>query len=160
MKRLRYENFDLDALDARLLQALGADARISMAELARSVGLSAPSVSERVRRLEEAGVIEGYCVKVNPRALGRPLAAWLRVRPIPGQLKKVADILRRLPEITECDRITGDDCFIARAYVASIEDLEALVDEIIPFATTNTAIIQSTPVERRLPPIPSGRSGT
>lgn len=159
MKRLRYENFDLDALDARLLRTLGADARISMAELARSVGLSAPSVSERVRRLEEAGVIEGYCVKVNPRALGRPLAAWLRIRPIPGQLKKVAEILRGLPAITECDRVTGEDCFIARAYVASIEDLEALVDEIIPFATTNTAIIQSTPVERRLPPIPSVRAG-
>ena len=92
MRRLRYENSDLDAIDIRLLETLVMDARISIAELARSVGLSPPSVSERVRRLEEAGVIEGYTVNVNPKALGLPLAAWLRIKPIPGQLKKVAEM--------------------------------------------------------------------
>lgn len=159
MKRLRYENGVPDVTDQRLLEALVADARISIAELARLVGLSPPSVSERVRRLEEAGVIEGYTVKVNARALGLPLAAWLRIRPIPGQLQRVADLLKRLPEITECDRITGDDCFIARAHLASVEHLERLIDEIIPYATTNTAIIQSSPVERRLPPWSGAEAG-
>jgi DNA-binding Lrp family transcriptional regulator len=94
-------------------------------------------------------VIQGYTARVNPKALGLPLAVWLRVRPLPGQLRKVAEFLQELPEIVECDRITGEDCFIARAYVRSVEDLERLIDTIIPYATTNTSIIQSSPVERR-----------
>lgn len=156
MKRLRNENSDIDPVDAKILRALAKDARTSTAELARTVGLSAPSVSERVKRLEESGVIEGYSVKINAAALGLPLAAWLRIRPIPGQLQKVAEILQGLPEIVECDRITGDDCFIARAHVRSVGELERLIDEIIPYAMTNTSIIQSSPVERRLPPIRIG----
>ncbi len=153
MNRLRYRNGTLDQTDERILAALIADARISVAELARSIGLSAPSVSERIKRLEEAGVIQGYTVKVDPAALGLPLAAWLRIRPIPGQLKKVAEILKGLPEVVECDRVTGEDCFIARAHVRSVQALEDLIDKVIPHAMTNTSIIQSSPVERRLPPI-------
>lgn len=156
MKRLRYENGNIDPVDAKILRALAKDARISTAELARAVGLSAPSVAERVRRLEESGVIEGYSVKINAAALGLPLAAWLRIRPIPGQLQKVAEILQGLPEIIECDRITGEDCFIARAHLRSVGDLERLIDQIIPYAMTNTSIIQSSPVEWRLPPIGIG----
>lgn len=156
MKRLRYEIGDLDAVDLALLQALAADARLSIAALARRVGLSAPSVSERLKRLEEAGVIEGYAATINPKALGFDLAAWLRIRPIPGQLPKVAEILKSLPQIVICDRITGEDCFIARALVRSVEDLEALIDKIIPYAMTNTSIIQSSPVEPRLPPFTRG----
>ena len=158
MRRLRYESGGIDAVDANILRALAEDARISVAELARMVRLSAPSVAERVRRLEENGVIEGYSVKINAAALGLPLAAWLRIRPIPGQLQKVAGILQGLPEIVECDRITGEDCFIARAHVRSVADLERLIDAIIPYAMTNTSIIQSSPVERRLPPIKVGEA--
>jgi len=151
MKRLRYENGLIDTVDKQLLEALMANARISNAELARLVGLSAPSVAERVRRLEEAGVITGYSVKINPKALGLPLSAWLRIRPIPGQLQKVAEILQGLPEIVECDRITGEDCFVARAHVSSVGHLEKLIDKVIPFSMTNTSIIQSSPVEPRGP---------
>ena len=158
MKRLRYENGDIDPVDAKILRALAKDARTSTAELSRTVGLSAPSVSERVKRLEESGVIEGYSVRINAAALGLPLAAWLRIRPIPGQLQKVAEILQGLPEIVECDRITGEDCFIARAHLRSVADLERLIDQIIPYAMTNTSIIQSSPVERRLPPILVGEA--
>ena len=153
VKRLRYENGELDATDARILEALIEDARISTAELARSVRLSPPSVSERIKRLEEAGVIEGYTLKINPKALGLPLSAWMRIRPIPGQLRKVAEILRELPEIVECDRITGEDCFLARAHVRSVDELEKLIDQVIPYAMTNTSIIQSSPVKRRLPSV-------
>jgi len=149
MKRLQNRNIEIDAVDARILAALTADARTSVAELARSVGLSAPSAAERVRRLEEAGVIEGYAALLDPRALGLAIAAWLRVRPIPGELKTVAEILRSAAEIVECDRVTGEDCFVARAHVKSIEDLEGLIDRIIPHAMTTTSIIQSTLVKRR-----------
>ena len=159
MKRLRIEIANLDGIDARILSTLADDARTSIADLARLVGLSAPSVSERVRRLEEAGVIAGYTLTINPDALGLPIAAWLRIRPVPGQLQKVADLLRQMSEIVECDRVTGEDCFIARAHVRSIGALERLIDQIIPFAMTNTSIIQSSPVERRLPPIPTRDEG-
>jgi Lrp/AsnC family leucine-responsive transcriptional regulator len=142
---------DLDAVDLRLLRLMEQDARMSTAELARSVGLSAPSVAERVKRLQENGVIRGYSVRIDPAALGLPLSAWLRVRPVPGQLGVVADILRSLPEIALCDRVTGEDCFIALAHVASVADLERVIDRIIPHAMTNTAIIQSSPVPARSP---------
>lgn len=152
MNRLRSNNWALDTTDVQLLNALTTDARTSIAELARLVGLSPPSVSERIKRMEDVGLIEGYAARINPKALGFSLAAWLRIRPVPGQLQKVAGILNDVPEIVECDRITGEDCFIARAHVRSVEDLERLIDKIIPYAMTNTSIIQSSPVERRLPP--------
>jgi Lrp/AsnC family leucine-responsive transcriptional regulator len=117
MKRLRYESGDIDAIDIGILEALVKDARTSVADLARSVGLSPPSVAERIRRLEEAGVIAGYTLAINPKALGLPIAAWLRIRPVPGQSQAVAELLRALPQIVECDRIIGEDCFIARADV-------------------------------------------
>ena len=137
------------------------DARISIAELARQVGLSAPSVAERIKRLEDIGVIEGYSARINPQGLGRPLAAWLRIWPVPGQLHRVAEILERLPAIVECDRITGEDCFLAKAQVGSVGELERLIDKVMPYAMTNTSIVQSKPVGRRLPPIcsrPPGRA--
>jgi Lrp/AsnC family leucine-responsive transcriptional regulator len=151
MKRLRFEDSDLDRVDAKLLAALAEDARVSVAELARRVRLSPPSVSERLRRLEEGGVIEGYTVRINPAALGLPIAAWLRVRPVPGEMKRVAEILQGLPEIVECDRVTGEDCFIARVHVKSMSHLEEVIDAVIPYAMTNTSIVQSSPVAKRLP---------
>ncbi|MEW5425261.1 Lrp/AsnC family transcriptional regulator [Amorphus sp. 3PC139-8] len=154
MKRLNYENGDVDAVDEVILRNLVANARTTTAELARKVGLSAPTVAERVRRLEEAGVITGYSADLAPEALGLPIAAWLRIRPVPGALAQVAETIRSIPEITECDRITGEDCFLARAHVQSVADLERIIDLIIPHAMTNTSIIQSSPVKRRLPPLP------
>jgi len=153
MKRLGIENGALDAVDARIVALLADNARIPTAELARSVGLSAPSVAERLRRLEDSGVIEGYMARIAPAAIGYPVAAWLRVRPVPGELKRVAEIIRSIPEITECDRITGEDCFLARVRVASVADLERLLDQLVPYAMTNTAIVQSSPVLPRLPPL-------
>jgi len=143
----------IDDVDRKLLLALSADARTSLADLARLVGLSSPSVADRLRRLEERGVVKGYSVDVDPAALGLPLAAWLRIRPVPGNLHKVAALLDEMTEIVECDRITGEDCFIAKAHLASVGALEQLIDRINPYAMTNTSIIQSSPVPRRLPPL-------
>lgn len=141
---------DTDYIDLKIIKALADNARTSMAELARALNLSPPTVAERVKRLEEAGIITGYSAAINYEALGFPVAAWIRIRPIPGELKRVADIIKSRPEIVHCDRITGDDCFIARAYLRRQSDLEALLDELIPYAMTNTSIIQSSPVSPRL----------
>jgi Lrp/AsnC family leucine-responsive transcriptional regulator len=159
VKRLRFKNGPLDAIDVALVRLLARDARATMADLARAVGLSPPSVAERVRRLEEAGVIRGYAAVVDPAALGLSLAAYIRIRPLPGLLGKVAEVLLGLSAIVECDRVTGEDCFVAKAHVRSVAELEALIDEIIPYAMTNTSIIQSSPVRPRLPSLSTSTCG-
>ena len=150
---MQYQNGDIDAIDCRILDALSQNARTPTAELARLVGLSAPSVAERIKRLEDAGIITGYSANISPEALGFPISVWLRVRPMPGEIKRVAKILQKIPEITQCDRITGEDCFLARASVASIAEMEKVIDHVTPYALTNTSVIQSSPVDIRLPPI-------
>ncbi len=151
MRRVRYKNGELDETDRAILSLLAKEGRMAMKDLAMQVGLSPPSVIERVRRLEETGVIEGFGARVNPSAIGLPLAVYIRVRPMPGELGRVAKLLVSIPEITECDRITGEDCFIAKAHVASVIDLERVIDKLLPHATTNTSVVQSTPVPQRLP---------
>lgn len=143
----------LDGIDRALLAALAEDARTSVSDLARQVGLSAPSTSERLRRLEAQGVIGGYTVRIDPRALGYTLQAIVRVKPLPGQLHLVEEMLRRIPEFIECDKVTGDDCFIARLYLHSIEQLDEILTKVTERAETSTAIVKSTPVPRRLPPL-------
>jgi Lrp/AsnC family transcriptional regulator, leucine-responsive regulatory protein len=143
----------LDEIDRALLAALAEDARTSVSELARQVGLSAPSTSERLRRLEAQGVIGGYTVSIDPRALGYTLQAIVRVKPLPGQLHLVEEVIRRIPEFIECDKVTGDDCFIARLYLHSIEQLDEILNKVTERAETSTAIVKSTPVARRLPPL-------
>jgi Lrp/AsnC family leucine-responsive transcriptional regulator len=110
----------LDDTDRALLAALAEDARQPVSELARLVGLSAPSTAERLRRLETQGVIERFTVQIDPRALGYTLQAIVRVKPLPGQLHLVEDVIRRIPEFVECDKVTGDDCFICRLYLHSM----------------------------------------
>lgn len=158
MNRLTFENTPLDSVDRALLDALWRDARTSTAELARLVGMSPPSTAERIRRLEEAGVIRGYGARIDPVALGYGLAAWIRIRPMPGQLPKVIEVIQDCPEISTCDRVTGEDCFLARAHVRAILDLERLIDRLLPYAMTNTALIQSTPVTERPPPFNGTRA--
>ena len=133
------------------MSILVVDARIRVADLARKIGLSSPSTSERMKRLEEAGVIAGYTIKVNPEAFGLPLSVCLRIRPVPGEMKAVVKILQSMPEIVDCDRVTGEDCFIARAHVRSVAHMADVIDQLTAVAMTNTSIVQSSPVARRLP---------
>lgn len=154
MKRVRNVNGALDALDTAILQALAKDARTPMRELAQQVGLSAPSTTERVRRLEEAGVIRGYRLEIDPAALGWPITTYVRIRPIPGQLSKIAELAASLPNVAECHRITGEDCFILKVYLASIESMDDILDRFLVFGQTTTSIVQSSPVALRQPPLP------
>ena len=146
----------LDETNRQLLQLLHADPRLSMSEMARRVQMSAPAVSERVQRLEEAGIIAGYRMEVDPRALGLPLAAFVRIRPMPGQLAKVAELAQRTPEVVECHRITGEDCFLLKVHVADVQALEQTLDRFLAFGQTTTSIVQSSPVPPRALPLPTG----
>jgi Lrp/AsnC family leucine-responsive transcriptional regulator len=148
-----YETKLLDPINLRVLDELVAEGRIAMAELGRRVGLSAPAVAERVQRLERAGVIAGYRAELDPRALGFPVSAVVRIRPAPGQLQRIPEVARETPEVAECHRITGDDCYLIRLHLRSIDDLEDVLDRFTPFGLTTTSIIHSTPVPTRGPPL-------
>jgi Lrp/AsnC family leucine-responsive transcriptional regulator len=143
----------LDDTDRALLSALADDARQPVSELARGVGLSPPATADRLRRLEASGVIGRFTVQIDPRALGYTLQAIVRVKPLPGQLHLVEEVIRRIPEFVECDKVTGDDCFICRLYLRSIEQLDEILSKVTERAETSTAIVKSTPVPRRLPPL-------
>jgi Lrp/AsnC family transcriptional regulator, leucine-responsive regulatory protein len=131
------------------LRELQENARLSLAELGRRVGLSPPAVADRLERLEQEGVIKGYRAEVDPRALGYELAIVLRIRPAPRELKKVAELARRTPEVVECHRITGDDCYLLKAHARDVEHLEELIDRFAVYGQTTTSIVQSSPVPRR-----------
>jgi Lrp/AsnC family transcriptional regulator, leucine-responsive regulatory protein len=148
-----YEANLLDETNLRLLKELQADGRLGIAELGRRVGMSAPAVAERVSRLERAGVITGYHAELDPRALGYEISAVVRVRPAPGQLQKIPEIAQETPAVTECYRITGEDCYLLKLHLRSIDELEGVLDEFTPYGLTTTSIVHSAPVPRRSPPL-------
>jgi Lrp/AsnC family leucine-responsive transcriptional regulator len=139
----------LDPINRRLLNELQADARLSLAELGRRVGLSAPAVAERLDKLEREDVILGYHARINPRAVGYDLTAVIRVRPAVRELPKVAAVAQQTREIVDCRRITGEDCFIMTAHVRDVEHLEEVIDALATFGQTTTSIVQSAPVPGR-----------
>jgi Lrp/AsnC family leucine-responsive transcriptional regulator len=144
----------LDSRNQKLLAALLKNPRASVTDLARKVGLSAPATRERLLRLEEAGVIKGWHVELDPKALGFPIAVLIRVRPMPGQLPKIAKLAQSLPQVTECHRITGEDCFLMKAHLRALEDLDGLIDKFLAYGQTTTSIVQSSPVAPRSLPLP------
>jgi Lrp/AsnC family leucine-responsive transcriptional regulator len=131
------------------LGELQEDARLSLAELGRRVGLSSPAVAERLQRLESDGVIRAYRAEISPRSLGYSLSAVLRIRPSPRQLHKVASLAQDTAEVTECHRITGEDCFFMKLHVRDVDHLEEVIDRFVPYGQTTTSIVQSSPVPGR-----------
>ena len=146
------ETKTIDDIDRRLLEALRHDARMSLKDLAEQVGLSSPSVAERIRRLQERGVIRSFTVDIDPAALGYALQAIVRIRPLPGKLHIVQKLIQETAQIVECDKVTGDDCFIARLHVHSMQEIDAILDRIADKASTSTSMVKSQTVARRLPP--------
>ena len=144
-----------DEKNVDLLSLLQSDPRMSISELSRRVKLSAPAVKERVTRLEEAGIIAGYRLDLNPKALGFPVTAFVRIRPMPGQLPKIIALAQSMPEVSECHRITGEDCFILKVHLDALENLDVVLDRFLAFGQTTTSIIQSSPVPPRGPPLPN-----
>lgn len=138
-------------MDWRILRELQRNARISFAELGRRVRMSTPAVAERVRRLEDSGVIEGYSAVVNPEKAGYPIGAHIRVR-LSGsetQAKRLLALAAATPEIVECHRCTGEESFALQVRVRSVEHLERLIDRLTPFGMTSTSLILSAPFARK-----------
>jgi Lrp/AsnC family leucine-responsive transcriptional regulator len=146
----------LDELNLRILRELSDEPRLRTTELARRLGVSTPTVRERVTRLEESGVIRGYRLDVDPAALGLPVAAWVRLRPGPGQIPKIIELAGRVPEVVECHRISGEDCFLMRVQVAEIAALEEVLDKFLVHGQTTSSFIVSTPIPPRSVPLSAG----
>ncbi|SEO28466.1 Lrp/AsnC family transcriptional regulator [Actinacidiphila rubida] len=139
----------LDATDWRLLEALQRDGRASYAELARAVSMSASAVTERVRRLEEAGVITGYAAVIDHERIGLPVLALVRLRYPHGNYKPFHDLLASTPEVLEAHHVTGDDCFVLKVAARSMRHLEEVTGRIAGLGSVTTSVVYSSPLERR-----------
>jgi Lrp/AsnC family leucine-responsive transcriptional regulator len=148
----------IDQTDRKIIGELTTDGRVSLAELGRRVNLSSPAVAERVQRLERAGIITGYRAEIDARALGYQLTAIVRIKPAPGQLPRIPELAREIPEVAECHRITGEDCFFLKVHLRSIDELGATLDRFLAYGETTTSLINASPIARRDPPLPADDS--
>ncbi|GGX49497.1 AsnC family transcriptional regulator [Tateyamaria omphalii] len=146
-------NDTLDALDQLILKELTRDARLGWSELAARAGVSAPTVRDRVRRLEDTGLIQGFVAELSPRALGYGLEAIVRFKPFPGKVHILADRIIATDRIVQCDKVTGEDAFVARMLLRDIAELDGLLEPFTAHASTQTAIVKSSPVPMRPPPL-------
>jgi Lrp/AsnC family transcriptional regulator, leucine-responsive regulatory protein len=140
----------LDDIGWHILQELQQNARLSFAELGRRVGLSIPAVTERVHRMEDAGIITGYHAEVNPEKVGLPITAFIRMNITGNVSSQIVGLMKELTEVSECHRGTGGDSFIMKVRVSSISHLEHVIERLLPFGTTTTSIVLSSPVTKRL----------
>ena len=141
----------MDKYDRMLLSALLENGRASYADLARKVNLSAPAVAERVAKLEAAGVITGYQANIDLSKIGLPIQCVIELRLHQNGSQKVYDELVKIPQLTECFRVTGDPCVIMQAAVGSMPELEELINRIATFGFSKTSIVLSSAIEKRVP---------
>ncbi|GGU91368.1 transcriptional regulator [Streptomyces albospinus] len=138
-----------DATDWRILDVLQQHGRAGYAELARAVNMSASAVTERVRRMEEAGVISGYAAVIEPERIGLPVLAFVRLRYPNGNYKPFHDLLETTPEILEAHHVTGDDCFVIKVAARSMKHLEEVSGRIGALGAVTTSVVYSSPLPRR-----------
>ena len=151
MNRSRYVNRPIDKTDRALITALTENGRVTFKDLAEQINLSSPSVTERICKLEDSSAIQSYTITINPKALGLNIEAHVRFYAIPGEVKRVDQMLKDSPEVIKAVRVTGKDCFLAMVLVKELDDIETMTERFERFAATDVAIIQSTTVANRLP---------
>jgi Lrp/AsnC family transcriptional regulator, leucine-responsive regulatory protein len=138
----------IDKKDRQIISALQIDARQSLAALGRRIGLSQPAISERVKRLEESGVIEGYAARINLRAIGYSMQAVIRIKTTHEHISKYVQLFLACPEVLDAVRVTGEDCFIVRCAIADPSDLERIVDSLAKYGSVSTSLVLSHPVSK------------
>jgi Lrp/AsnC family transcriptional regulator, leucine-responsive regulatory protein len=151
MNRSRYVTRSLDETDKAIIAALTEDGRMTVKELAAHIGLSSPSIGARILKLKDAGAIKGYTVLADPKAFGLCTTAHVRLCAMPGEVKRVSQMLKDAPEVVEADKVTGEDCFQVKVVVCDVQELQAVIDRFETYASADTAIILSSTVARRLP---------
>ncbi len=140
----------IDDIDRNILKQLQLDARISYAELGRRVGLTTPAVIERVRKLEDAGVITGYRAEIDTAKVGLPITAFVRMSITGVDYSHIIEVAEQSNEVLECHRGTGGDSFIMKIAVSSVEHLQEVIDRLVAYGITTTTIVLSSPVKRRV----------
>jgi Lrp/AsnC family leucine-responsive transcriptional regulator len=148
-----YSEATIDEIDAAIIERLLQNARITMSDLSVAVGLSAPATTERVHKLQACGLVRGFTVDLDVAALGYTLEAIVRLNPVPGQLQRVERLMLAQPRCVACDKVTGEDCFVARLALRSIAELDLILAKFHSYAATNTSFVHSTPIRRRPPPL-------
>ncbi len=145
-RTLKSSAVELDKKDRAILKALQHDARISLSALGKKIGLSQPAVSERVRKLEDAGVIDGYAARINLKAVGLGLQAIVRVRTTHEHIQRYLALFKTLPAVLEVFRVTGDDCFVLRCAFGEPGELESVVDALAAHGSVTTSLVLSHPL--------------
>lgn len=140
----------LDETGWAILRELQQNARITFSELGKRVALTPPAVADRVRRLEEAGVIRGYRADLDPEALGFPVRAFIRITTTGALCTALGEEIKGFPEVLECHRVTGEEAYLAKVAVRSVSHLQDLIDRLMPYGETITSIVLSTPVNHRV----------
>jgi Lrp/AsnC family leucine-responsive transcriptional regulator len=149
----------IDDLTRNLLTHLENDARISWADLGRRVGLSPTAVAERVRRMQDDGIIKGYSVDIDREALGLTILAVVRMTCDGTRYHPFLKFVKELPEVRVCHHVTGGDAFFLEIATASLEDLERLIERLLPYGIPTTSLVFSSPVERRRQLVPAKQNG-
>lgn len=139
----------MDFYGRKLLDELQQNARLSVAELARRIGLSATATAERLKQMEEVGIIGGYTIDIDREALGLEVLAFIRMSCNGPQYHRLLDFVETLEEIRECHHLTGGDDLLLKVTTTSMADLEALIEALLPYGTPITSLVLSTPVERK-----------
>ena len=151
MNRSRYAIRPIDAIDRAIISSLTDNGRITVRELAEQIGLSSPSITERIHKLEDAGAIQRYTIMIDPKVFGRGIAAHVQIRAMPGEMKRMTQMLIETPQIVQADRVTGQDCLLAKLILNDVAELETVIDRFLPFSSADTAIVKSSIVAQRLP---------
>lgn len=153
MKILRSAKLLFDDIDRRLIRRLHDDSRTSIRTLAADVGLSAPGCSERLKRLEDHGVIRRFTIDFDPAPLSYTIQAIVRVKSLTGQFTLVEKLIKEIPECVTCFKVTGDDDFVCHFYLRSVDHLDEVLKRLHGKADTHTSIVKTAPLDRRLPPL-------
>jgi Lrp/AsnC family leucine-responsive transcriptional regulator len=151
MNRSRYVTRQLDKIDREIIAALTEDGRMTLKELAEQIGMASPSVRARLLKLEDAGAIRGYTIVIDPSVFGLGTSAYVRMSAMPGHARKLAQMIDDTPEVVEAHQVTGEDCFLAKVVVSDVHELKIVVDRFQSCSSSDTAIVISSPVVRRLP---------
>ena len=151
MNRSRYVNRPIDKTDRAIIAALFENGRMTFREIAELIDMSSPSVTDRFNKLKDAGAIRGFVAIIDPKVFGHTISAHVRIIAMPGEVKRAEQMLKDTPQVVEADRVTGQDCFLAKVSVTDVQELQSVIDRFVPFASTDVAIIQSSTVVRRLP---------
>jgi Lrp/AsnC family leucine-responsive transcriptional regulator len=153
----------MDMLDHKILEILDADARRSYAEMARELGISQPTVADRIRRLEEKGIVRGAMLRIDHARLGFTVSAFVRLRSKSAHKLRLIEIARAMPQVIEMHSVTGEDCLIARVCARSVEELAEILQRLTSMAESSTSVVLETHIPLRNPmlarPATAARTG-